>query len=154
MYTFLGDRTAEDLRHETVHGLLHASLPGVPLWLDEGLAEYYETPTPGAVNGDYPELLARELAAGRRPDLNRLERLTDFAALTREDYAESWAWVHWLMSGDRSALLAHLESLDARGTAPVPLARRLAEEYGTDPAPRLAAHAAGLLGAGVLHAGG
>ena len=154
VYTFLGDRTAEDLRHETTHGLLHASLPGVPLWLDEGLAEYFETPTPGAPNGDYPELLARELAAGRRPDLARLEEITDFAALARRDYAESWAWVHLLMSGDRSVLLDHLASLNARGEPPVSLARRLAADRGGDPNPRLAAHVAGLLGTGVLHAGG
>ena len=153
VYAFVGDRTAEDLRHETVHGLLHASLPGVPLWLDEGLAEYFETPAPGGVNGDYPEILARELAEGRRPDLARLETLTDFAALTRRDYAESWAWVHFLMSGDRAVLLGHLASLDARGEPPVSLSRRLAADRGGDPTPRLAAHVAGLLGTGVLHAG-
>ena len=154
VYTFLGDRTAEDLRHETVHGLLHASLPGVPLWLDEGLAEYFETPTPGGVNGDYPEILARELAAGRRPDLARLEELTDFAALARRDYAESWAWVHLLMAGDRAVLLEHLAALGPHGAAPVSLSRRLAADRGGDPNPRLAAHVAGLLGTGVLHAGG
>ena len=154
VYTFLGDRTAEDLRHETVHGLLHASLPGVPLWLDEGLAEYFETPAPGAANGDYPELLARSVAAGWRPDLARLERLDDFAALTRQDYAESWAWVHLLMSGDRAVLLDHLSSLGPGGAAPTSLSARLRADRGGDPAPRLTAHVAGLLGTGVLHAGG
>ena len=33
-----------DVRHEGTHGLLHAALPMVPLWLDEGLAEYFEVP--------------------------------------------------------------------------------------------------------------
>ena len=154
VYTFLGDRTAEDLRHETVHGLLHASLPGVPLWLDEGLAEYFETPEPGAPNGDYPELLARSVAAGWRPDLRRLESLEDFAALTRQDYAESWAWVHFLMGGDRAVLLDHLAALGPGGSSPVGLSTRLAADRGADPAPRLTAHVAGLLGTGVLHAGG
>ena len=28
-----------DLRHECTHALLHANLPMVPLWLDDGLAE-------------------------------------------------------------------------------------------------------------------
>ena len=31
-----------DLRHECTHALLHAVLPAVPLWLDEGLAKYFE----------------------------------------------------------------------------------------------------------------
>lgn len=31
-----------DLRHECTHALIHAVLPMVPLWLDEGLAEYFE----------------------------------------------------------------------------------------------------------------
>ena len=31
-----------DVRHESTHALLHAWLPSVPLWLDEGLAEYFE----------------------------------------------------------------------------------------------------------------
>ena len=34
-----------DVRHESTHALLHAALPVVPLWLDEGLAEYFETAT-------------------------------------------------------------------------------------------------------------
>ena len=154
VYTFLGERTAEDLRHETTHGLLHAALPGVPLWLDEGLAEYFETPAPGAANGDYPELLARAVAGGWRPDLARLEAMEDFAALTRRDYAESWAWVHLLMSGDRTVLTEHLASLGPGGVSAVSLSARLSADLPAAPGPRLTAHVATLLGTGVLHAGG
>ena len=154
VYTYLGERTAEDLRHETVHGLLHAALPGVPLWLDEGLAEYFETPTPGEPNGDYPELLARAVAGGWRPDLARLEAMDDFAALTRQDYAESWAWVHLTMTGDRTVILDHLASLGPGGASPVSLHARLAADRPAAPGPLLTAHVATLLGTGVLHAGG
>ncbi len=153
VYTYLGERTAEDLRHETVHGLLHASLPGVPLWLDEGLAEYFETPTPGAANGDYPELLARAVADGWRPDLARLEGMDDFAALSRQDYAESWAWVHLMMTGDRTVILDHLAALGPGGRSPISLTTRLAVDRPSAPGPLLTAHIATLLGAGVLHAG-
>ncbi|MCP4891276.1 MAG: hypothetical protein GY904_32365, partial [Planctomycetaceae bacterium] len=38
------ERIAEDLRHETTHGYLHAVVPSIPLWLDEGLAEFFEVP--------------------------------------------------------------------------------------------------------------
>ena len=154
VYAYLGERTAEDLRHETVHGLLHASLPGVPLWLDEGLAEYFETPTPGEPNGDYPELLARAVNGGWRPDLARLEGMDDFAALTRQDYAESWAWVHLMMTGDRTVLRDHLASLGPGGSSPISLATRLAADRPAAPGPLLTAHVATMLGAGVLHAGG
>ena len=44
VYAHWGDRVAEDLRHEVAHGYLHAAVSGLPLWLDEGLAEYFEVP--------------------------------------------------------------------------------------------------------------
>ena len=40
VYAQWGDRVAEDLRHEVTHGYLHAVVPNVPLWIDEGLAEF------------------------------------------------------------------------------------------------------------------
>ena len=44
VYAHWSDRVAEDLRHEVAHGYLHSVVPGLPLWLDEGLAEYFEVP--------------------------------------------------------------------------------------------------------------
>ena len=44
VYAHWSDRVAEDLRHEVAHGYLHAAVPNLPLWLDEGLAEYFEVP--------------------------------------------------------------------------------------------------------------
>ena len=44
IYAYWGDRVAEDLRHEVTHGYLHTMVPHLPLWLDEGLAEYFEVP--------------------------------------------------------------------------------------------------------------
>ncbi len=44
VYAYWGDRVAEDLRHEVAHGYLHSMVPHLPLWLDEGLAEYFEVP--------------------------------------------------------------------------------------------------------------
>ena len=42
VYAQWSDRVAEDLRHEVAHGYLHSAVPNLPLWLDEGLAEYFE----------------------------------------------------------------------------------------------------------------
>ena len=146
VYAAAGEKVAEDLRHETTHGLLHASLPGVPLWLDEGLAEYFETPTPGDPNGDYPELLSAARAAGWRPDLRRLESLTDFAGLTRRDYAESWAWVHHALTSDPAPLLSHLADLGPGGVPRTSYGDKLAAAG--RPAVRLTAHVETLAGTG------
>ena len=43
VYTYLSDRLEEDLRHEATHALLRGCYGDLPLWLDEGLAEYFET---------------------------------------------------------------------------------------------------------------
>ena len=44
VYTYWGERIQQDLRHELTHAMLHSTLKGVPIWLDEGLAEYFEVP--------------------------------------------------------------------------------------------------------------
>ena len=130
VYTYWGDRIQEDLRHEFTHGILHASLSHVPLWLDEGLAEYFEVPgpAPGVMNGDYPYQLAAAIANGWKPDIERLEQLEEFTAMRRIDYQESWAWVHYLMHASpdtRQTLLEYLADLED-STHPTPLAERVA----------------------------
>lgn len=104
VYAQWGPAVAEDLRHEVSHGYLHAALPRIPLWMDEGLAEYFEVaPDRGGVNVPHLRLLTAEIAAGRRrPDLARLERLHELSQFSQLDYAESWAWVHWLLDGEGS----------------------------------------------------
>ena len=44
VYAHWGGYVGEDLRHEVTHAYLHSVLPSIPLWLDEGLAEYFEVP--------------------------------------------------------------------------------------------------------------
>ncbi|MCA9079710.1 MAG: DUF1570 domain-containing protein [Planctomycetaceae bacterium] len=99
VYAFWGDNVEEDLRHEYTHGVLHASLKTVPLWLDEGLAEYFETTRGGSgrLHPEHARRLALAVSNGWRPDLSRLEKLEDVAQMQRADYQESWAWVHYLL---------------------------------------------------------
>jgi hypothetical protein len=116
VYTWWGEKIQEDLRHEFTHGLLHASLEGVPLWLDEGLAEYFEVagPTPGQVNVEHAQGLATALQNGWRPDLDRLESLEKVEDMHRPDYREAWAWVHYMLHGSedtRQVLLEYLQDL-------------------------------------------
>ena len=72
VYAYWGDRVAEDLRHEVAHGYLHGVVPRLPLWLDEGLAEYFEVP-PGmaGLNRPHVELLADAATHDWRPNLPR-----------------------------------------------------------------------------------
>ena len=107
-----------DLRHESTHALLHASLPVVPLWLDEGLAKFYEVP-PGARAFGSPFLKSVRWAAmfGLTPNLGKLERLSDFAAMGASEYRDAWAWVHFLQYESETAhqvLVAYLADLRAK----------------------------------------
>jgi hypothetical protein len=98
VYAYWGDRVAEDLRHEVAHGYLHAVIRNLPLWLDEGLAEYFEVPRGDrGLNKPHVDMLAGGAGLNWRPDLRRLEQLRSAGAMTQMDYAESWAWVHWLL---------------------------------------------------------
>tara|TARA_R110001592_G_scaffold176503_4_gene416369 strand:+ start:93838 stop:94710 length:873 start_codon:yes stop_codon:yes gene_type:complete len=116
VYTFWGDRIQEDLRHEFTHGLLHASLKTVPLWLDEGLAEYFEVAgnTPGQINRDHASRLSAALNNGWKPDMKRLEQLEKVSQMQRVDYQEAWAWVHFMLNSTpetRDTLLEYLAEL-------------------------------------------
>ncbi len=116
VYTWWGDRIQEDLRHEYTHGLLHAGLESVPLWLDEGLAEYFEVSgtTPGNLNLEHAQLLATAVHNGWRPDLDRLESLEKVEQMQRPHYREAWAWVHYMLHASpdtRQVLLNYLHEL-------------------------------------------
>lgn len=131
VYTYWGDRIQEDLRHEYTHGLLHASLKGVPLWIDEGLAEYFEVagPRPGGINPGYASQLGTSLTNGWRPDIERLEGIEEFSRMQRIDYQESWAWTHYMLHSTpeaRDALLSYVRDLRTED-APTPLSVRLRE---------------------------
>jgi hypothetical protein len=122
VYAYWGDRVAEDLRHEVAHGYLHAVVPNLPLWLDEGLAEYFEVPR-GHEGLNVPhveELLARYQDGMWRPSLSRLERIDAVAEMKQIEYAESWAWVHWMLHGGqqrRELLQDYLQTLRGAGRA-------------------------------------
>lgn len=123
VYAQWGDRVAEDLRHEVAHGYLHSVVPNIPLWVDEGLAEYFEVPRGAAgVNQPHVQLLAAEcLQQTWRPDIERLEQLTSAANMTQEQYAESWLWVHWLLESDaenRRILQDYLRLLRSNSSLP------------------------------------
>jgi hypothetical protein len=128
VYTYLGARLEEDLRHEATHALLNVAIGDLPLWLDEGLAEYFEGPgSRQGLNAEHLGRLPQDLASGWKPDLARLEALRSVGQMAPRDYRESWAWVHYLLTGSspgRALLLAYLADLHALSDAQ-PLSERL-----------------------------
>jgi hypothetical protein len=101
-----------DLRHETVHALLHSELPNVPLWLDEGLAEYYEVAADRRVyESPYLSTVKWEASFLRVPSLGALEALHDVSRMGQADYRAAWSWVHFMLHGPPDAHRALVDYL-------------------------------------------
>jgi hypothetical protein len=132
VYAHWNERVAEDLRHEVAHGYLHAAAPGLPLWLDEGLAEFFEVGDGGrGLHASHIALLKSEHTADRwRPDLARLESTQSAAALRTIDYAEAWLWVHFMLNSNatRNLLISSLSDL-RRGPTTVKLSVELRRDH-------------------------
>lgn len=106
-----GENPYHVLYHEYTHSLLHLNYSNMPLWLDEGLAEYLGNATIGAKDSrigvvdpghlyilqnnrllPIETLLAVDQSS---PHYNEANRASVF-------YAESWALVHYLMLSPES----------------------------------------------------
>ncbi len=134
-----------DVRHESTHALLHASLPMVPLWLDEGLAEYFEVP-PDERAFDSPHLLGVKWSArlGIIPQMERLEKIRELAEMDSAEYRHAWAWVHFMLHGPpeaRDELVRYLADIQAHAP-PGRLSERLRRRL-PDLDQRLAEHFTG-----------
>lgn len=118
-----GGRIQQDLRHELTHALLHSVIKTVPLWLDEGLAEYFELPPDRlGVNEAHLAHIRWPQGDGFHPDLARLEGLQKVEDMTPAEYREAWAWVHLMLRGQpaaRPVLLAYLQQLRTNVNPPL-----------------------------------
>jgi tetratricopeptide (TPR) repeat protein len=95
-------------RHELVHDLLRNRARPLPMWIEEGMAEYYSN-----AGQLIPEHVSR--VRGRLPiPIEELFALRQDAprALSWDFYAESWAVVAALLRRDRVAFNALLRDLD------------------------------------------
>jgi hypothetical protein len=133
VYTYWGDRIQEDLRHELTHALLHSVLKDVPLWLDEGLAEYFEVPPDwNGINYQHLNQIRRvSTTSPFKPDLSRLEQMVQVQQMTPAEYREAWAWVHLLLrdrAEAKAVLTGYLQTLRSNPN-PGPLAQRLSAVY-------------------------
>jgi tetratricopeptide (TPR) repeat protein len=112
--------------HEYVHLLVRNSFGNAPLWFNEGLAEYYSTfeisdgnrkVTLGKpISTRVQTLRERELIP-----LDTLLRVDDYSPYYTEQgkrshfYSQSWALVHYLLSGERRLQLPTYLELLAKG---------------------------------------
>ncbi len=140
VFVVAGPDLVVDLRHEYVHVVLNTAIENVPLWLDEGLAKYYESsgqpPMIGRENALM--LLDRRLRNGWQPDLSRLERLTRMPQMRSGEYAEAWAWVNWIrqdLPGGDDMLCDYLTAL--RQQQPTPTINALLAEQVLQPHSRM-----------------
>jgi len=102
----------------------------VPLWLDEGLAEFFEVPAAwDGVNTQHLEQLRAK--AAERPNLKRLEQLSEVQQMTPADYREAWAWAHLMLRSTPGAKKVLLDTIQELRTnpRPGPLRPRLADTF-------------------------
>ena len=93
------------------------------MWLDEGLAEYFEAPAEERIWGNAHLMRVRWAARfGWRPNLDALEKKGDVSEMTDHDYRDSWAWVHFLMHSSpqtHALLVGYLREI-GKGAVPGP----------------------------------
>lgn len=116
VYTYASPRLEEDLRHEATHAMLRGAYGDLPLWLDEGLAEYFEDDL-SRTDAGRPRLdaIAEDLRGHWSPNLERLESFNDIHQMTQRDYREAWGWVHLMLHGPepgKSILMDYLAQVD------------------------------------------
>jgi cytochrome c-type biogenesis protein CcmH/NrfG len=132
----------EVLYHEFIHYVMRNNYGALPLWLHEGLAEYYSTFDPGKdqarIGLPVPEhvrwlrehtfipLATLFAVTESSPEYNEASRRGSF-------YSESWALVHYLISGSPERRQQAIELL-RQAQAGTPPARLFEKAYGADPA--------------------
>jgi len=142
VFAFQGTDFEVDVRHECTHALLHTWLPQVPLWLDEGLAEYFEVARDKRVRENpHHASVQAAIRLGQLPRLEELELLQNLDEMGRDEYRDAWAWVHFMLHGPHEAqdeLTRYLDELHSGGN-PGRLSERLWRRF-PDLSRRMADH--------------
>jgi tetratricopeptide (TPR) repeat protein len=119
-----GSNPYNTIYHEYYHSLTLPYFPNLPLWVAEGLAEFWgntDVSDSGTKMGEADPDLIEELKQSSLIPLDVLFKVDQSSPYYNEDhktsifYAESWALIHYLMIGDKAAhrpmLQAYLEAL-------------------------------------------
>ncbi len=101
-----GTNPFHSLYHEYTHAMLHLNFTGLPLWLDEGLAEFYgnsrlseKESRIGTIDETHLYILQQNKLLPIETLLNVEQSSPHYNEANRASvfYAESWALVHYLM---------------------------------------------------------
>ncbi len=132
--TYMHEEWLTDARHECTHALLHQSNVKLPLWLDEGIAEYFETPIRDPhLHPDHLNAVQAQIRYGQIVDLDSLEQ-ANHVYLEAKDYRDAWSVVNMLIHHSpetHQALTQYISDL-TNGTAAGFLSRRLPKEIRTN----------------------
>ncbi len=133
LYAFQSSSLSVELRNEMTHAFLHQVLAFVPLWLDEGLAEYFEVPTADRY-ARHPHLRQIKMTPGLlwRPDLHSLANQNTLSKMGGNEYRDAWAWVHFMIHGPpqaQSILCDYLATIQ-KHDVPQPLQNSLPAQFG------------------------
>jgi tetratricopeptide (TPR) repeat protein len=114
-----GSNPYNTIYHEYFHSLTAPYYPNLPVWVSEGLAEFYGNTQIGdsevGMGRPDPDLIG-ELKQGGLMPLDVLFKVDHNSPYYNEQnkisvfYAESWALTHYLMVGDKSAHRASLQA--------------------------------------------
>lgn len=126
--------------HEYIHNVMRNNYASLPLWFHEGLAEYYSTFEVGKDEARIGLPIPEHVQWLRKNPLVPLadlfavdEKARDYNEATRRGgfYAQSWALVHYLISGSPERRVQAIESLRLaqQGLPPDQIFKRA---FGTD----------------------
>lgn len=130
LFTHWHEDVGTDLRHEVTHALLNSGEQSLPLWIDEGLAEYFEVLSQDRFLGNpyMAEVISRS-KQGFVPSIERLEAIDDLAEFSDSHYRDSWSWLHFLLHRDSKtrSLVSDYVRRNRHGDPQLPLSRLLTE---------------------------
>jgi hypothetical protein len=133
--TYLHDDWTVDARHECAHAMIHSCRSKLPSWLDEGLAEYFETPLPDRLaHREHAQGVLAQIRYGQVPAIEELEQWNVDEALESKQYRDAWSVVAFLLHHSpetRAAFQQYLQDLKS-GAAAGYLGRRLSRELRQD----------------------
>jgi Protein of unknown function (DUF1570) len=90
--TYFNPGWVTDARHECTHALLDSSGVKVPQWLDEGLAEYFETASTNPLkHANHGVAVQSQVRYGQVADIQQLEHTDSNTVLTAKDYRDAWS---------------------------------------------------------------
>ncbi len=128
--TYLHSEWLIDARHECSHALLHQTGIKLPLWLDEGIAEYFEnTEENPTYHPAHSPAVQTQLRYGQVVEIEELENHA-YSQLDAKGYRDAWSVVALLLHHSdetRQSLRTYVSDLQS-GAAAGLLIRRLSKE--------------------------